>query len=53
MELKRLFDALDDKVKGQWTAFLSADHGGANVPSHASAEGCLSITGNRATSWTP
>ena len=40
MELKRLFDALDDKVgKGQWTAFLSADHGGANVPSHASAEG--------------
>jgi len=40
MELKRLFDALDDKVgKGQWTAFLSADHGGANVPSHASSEG--------------
>ena len=25
--------------KRTWTAFLSADHGGANVPSHASAEG--------------
>ena len=40
MELKRLFDALDDKVgRGQWTAFLSADHGGANVPSHAASMG--------------
>jgi len=39
-ELKRLFDALDDKVgRGQWTAFLSADHGGANVPSHAASMG--------------
>ena len=40
MELQRLFDALDEKVgEGQWTAFLSADHGGANVPSHAAAAG--------------
>ena len=40
MELQRLFDALDEKVgEGQWTAFLSADHGGANVPSHAAAVG--------------
>ena len=40
MELQRLFDALDEKVgEGQWTAFLSADHGGANVPSHAAGAG--------------
>ena len=40
LELKRLFDALDEKVgRGQWTAFLSADHGGANVPSHAASVG--------------
>ncbi|MEC8802516.1 MAG: alkaline phosphatase family protein, partial [Bacteroidota bacterium] len=40
LELKRLFDALDEKVgRGQWTAFLSADHGGANVPSHAASMG--------------
>jgi len=40
LELKRLFDALDEKVgQGQWTAFLSADHGGANVPSHAASMG--------------
>ena len=40
LELKRLFDALDKRVgHGQWTAFLSADHGGANVPSHASSVG--------------
>ena len=39
-ELKRLFEALDENVgKGQWTAFLSADHGGANVPSHAASLG--------------
>lgn len=37
-ELKRLFDALDEKVgDGNWTAFLTADHGGANVPSHAAS----------------
>jgi len=37
-ELKRLFDALDEKVgEGNWTAFLTADHGGANVPSHAAS----------------
>ena len=40
MELKRLFDALDEQVgQGRWTAFLSADHGGANVPSHAASMG--------------
>ena len=40
LELQRLFDALDEKVgEGQWTAFLSADHGGANVPSHAASMG--------------
>ena len=39
-ELARLFDALDDLVgPGAWTAFLSADHGGANVPSHAGVPG--------------
>ena len=39
-ELARLFDALDDKVgEGQWTAFLTADHGGANVPSHMASLG--------------
>ena len=38
LELKRLFDALDEMVgAGNWTAFLSADHGGANVPSHAAS----------------
>ena len=37
-ELARLFDALDDLVgPGAWTAFLSADHGGANVPSHVAS----------------
>ncbi len=39
-ELARLFDALDERVgKGQWTAFLTADHAGANVPSHAQSMG--------------
>ena len=39
-ELARLFDALDDLVgPGAWTAFLSADHGGANVPSHVASLG--------------
>ena len=32
-ELARLFSALDEMVgKGQWTAFLTADHGGVTVP---------------------
>ena len=39
-ELARLFDALDDLVgPGAWTVFLSADHGGANVPSHMASLG--------------
>ena len=34
-ELARLFEGLDELVgEGEWTAFLTADHGGANVPSH-------------------
>ena len=40
LELERLFDALDQKVgPGNWTVFLTADHGGANVPSHAASLG--------------
>ncbi len=32
-DLGRLFDALDDQVgKGQWLAFLTADHGAVTVP---------------------
>ncbi|WP_406684836.1 alkaline phosphatase family protein [Seonamhaeicola sp. MEBiC1930] len=32
-DLKRLFDTLDDKVgKGEYTVFLTADHGVANIP---------------------
>ena len=47
-ELARLFDALDDLVgPGAWTAFLSADHGGANVPSHVASLACLPTTGSR------
>lgn len=39
-ELRRLFDALDAQVgEGQWLAFLSADHGGATVPSLGASEG--------------
>ena len=34
-DLERLFDALDKKVgEGQYTAFLSADHGAVPVPSY-------------------
>lgn len=34
-DLKRLFDALDDKVgKGEYTVFLTADHGAVHVPSY-------------------
>jgi predicted AlkP superfamily pyrophosphatase or phosphodiesterase len=40
LELTRLFEALDKQVgAGQWTCFLTADHGGANVPSLASSAG--------------
>ena len=39
-ELARLFQGLDERVgEGQWTAFLTADHAGANVPSHAKSLG--------------
>jgi hypothetical protein len=34
-ELARLLEQLDQRVgKGQWTAFLTADHGGADVPAY-------------------
>jgi len=34
-DLKRLFDALDSKVgKGQYTVFLTADHGAVHVPAY-------------------
>jgi predicted AlkP superfamily pyrophosphatase or phosphodiesterase len=37
-DLARLFDALDREVgAGNWLAFLTADHGGATVPSMAQA----------------
>lgn len=39
LDLKRLFDALDAEIgKGKWLAFLTADHGAANVPSLAAAQ---------------
>ena len=39
-ELARLFKTLDDEVgAGQWLCWLTADHGGATVPSLAAAEG--------------
>jgi len=35
LELERLFKVLDDKVgKGNYTVFLTADHGAVNVPSY-------------------
>jgi len=34
-DLKRIFDALDQKVgKGEYTVFLTADHGAVHVPSY-------------------
>jgi predicted AlkP superfamily pyrophosphatase or phosphodiesterase len=34
-DLKRLFDALDNKIgKGEYTVFLTADHGAVHVPSY-------------------
>ena len=39
-DIARLFDALDAQLgTGQWLAFLTADHGGATVPSMANALG--------------
>jgi predicted AlkP superfamily pyrophosphatase or phosphodiesterase len=36
-DLERLFSALDEKVgEGQYTVFLTADHGAVNVPSYLS-----------------
>lgn len=35
LDLERLFKALDEKVgKGEYTVFLTADHGAVNVPSY-------------------
>ncbi|WP_323789340.1 alkaline phosphatase PafA [Psychroserpens sp.] len=35
LELERLFNALDDKVgKGEYTVFLTSDHGAPHVPSY-------------------
>ena len=40
MQLARLFKSLDDQVgDGNWMCWLTADHGGATVPSLAAAEG--------------
>ncbi len=40
LELERFFNALDEKVgDGNWTVFVTADHGGATVPSLAASEG--------------
>jgi predicted AlkP superfamily pyrophosphatase or phosphodiesterase len=40
LELERFFHALDEKVgKGNWTVFVTADHGGATVPSLGASEG--------------
>ncbi len=39
-QLARLFDALDDWVgKGQWMAFLTADHGAVTVPGLSKSRG--------------
>lgn len=39
-QLARLFDTLDDQVgKGQWMAFLTADHGAVTVPGLEKARG--------------
>ncbi len=38
LDLERLLDALDQKVgKGNYTVFLTADHGAVNVPAYLSA----------------
>ena len=40
LEFERFFNELDEKIgKGNWTVFLTADHGGATVPSLAASEG--------------
>jgi len=39
LELERLLNALDDKVgKGEYTLFLTADHGAPNVPNYLKSE---------------
>jgi arylsulfatase A-like enzyme len=38
--LERFFEALDKKVgEGEWTIFITSDHGAAAVPSHAASLG--------------
>jgi len=40
LELERFFNALDDKVgKGNWTVFITSDHGAATVPSYGASTG--------------
>ena len=40
LELERFFDSLDEKVgEGNWTVFLTSDHGGATVPSYGQSIG--------------
>ena len=39
-QLERFFNELDTKVgKGNWTVFITSDHGAAPVPSHAASMG--------------
>ena len=43
LELERFFNALDDKVgKGNWTVFITSDHGAATVPSYGESTGAPS-----------
>lgn len=40
LELERFFNSLDEKVgEGNWTVFVTADHGGATVPSLGASVG--------------
>ena len=40
LELERFFNALDEKVgKGNWTVFITSDHGAATVPSYGASTG--------------
>tara|TARA_B110000444_G_scaffold259903_1_gene305147 strand:+ start:813 stop:2519 length:1707 start_codon:yes stop_codon:yes gene_type:complete len=40
LELERFFNSLDDKVgEGNWTVFITSDHGAATVPSYGSSVG--------------
>ena len=39
-DLERFFNELDDRIgKGNWTVFITSDHGAAAVPSHAASLG--------------